>query len=134
MFAVVALVVALLAGGAYLYRESTAPPKLTPEETVGEFLSAVFLAKDPTRAERVVCSDWDPADAVTRTVKEVGEGANVSWDDIQVLSSTENRISARARLGIRQADDTRPSIFHQWRFSLVQEDGWRVCEARPYVV
>ena len=37
----------------------------------------------------------------------------------------------RARLGLRQRDDLRPGSYAQWRFHLVKQDGWRVCEARP---
>lgn len=134
IFAVVTLVVAVLAIGAYFLRQEVAPPALTPEETVRSFLSGVFLAKDPARLESVVCSDWDPTDAITRTNKEIEADAHVSWDEVQILSSSEQRASARARLGIRLADDSQPSVFRQWRFSLVNEGGWRVCEARPYVL
>jgi len=134
IFAVVGIVVALAAGGLYLLKESTQPPARTPEETIQEFLSAVFLANDSDRVKVVVCASWDPADALTRTSSEIDPDAHVSWDEVRVISITEGRVSARARLGVRLRDDIRPSHYRQWRFSLVNENGWRVCEARPFIV
>jgi hypothetical protein len=121
-------------GGAYIYKQAVTPPPRTPEETITEFLTAVFLAKDATRVSAVVCASWDPVDALERTAKEVDARATVSWDEIRLLSATEDRVSARARLGLRLRDDNQPAFYRQWRFSLVQENGWRVCEARPFVV
>jgi hypothetical protein len=131
IFAVLSVVVALAAGGLYLLRQVDKPPSLTPEETVSAFLSAVFLSADPQKASSVVCSNWDPAEAITRTTKAVPAGARVSWGDLKVVTNTESRATVRGSLGIRMPDDSRPSSFVQWRFTLVDEDGWRVCEARP---
>lgn len=134
IFAIVGVVIALVAGGVYLYKEATSSPPRTPEETINEFLAAVFLASDPIRVSAVICQSWDPVDAVERTTKEIGAETSVSWDGVQVLSSTEDRVSARARLGFRRRDDNQPALYRQWRFSLVKEKTWRVCEARPFVI
>jgi hypothetical protein len=134
IFALAGVLIALVAGGAYIYKQAVTPPPRTPEETITEFLTAVFLAKDATRVSAVVCASWDPVDALERTAKEVDARATVSWDEIRLLSATEDRVSARARLGLRLRDDNQPAFYRQWRFSLVQENGWRVCEARPFVV
>lgn len=134
IFAIVGVAVALLAGGAYVYRQATAPPPLTPEETVREFLAAVFLAGDPTRVGTVVCASWKPEDAIDRTRKEIGADISVSWDQISVSVSDERRATVRARVGLRFKDDVRPAAYQQWRFDLVKENGWRVCDARPFVV
>jgi hypothetical protein len=123
-----------VAGGAYVLRETAAPPPLTPEQTVNEFLSAVFLAADPQRAANVVCDSWSGTDAVSRTAKEIPAGAHVSWDELSVVSQSESKVTLRARLGVRLRDDSRPSAYEQWRFNLVKEGGWRVCEARPFTV
>jgi len=134
IFAIVGIVVALAAGGIYLLKESTEPPVRTPEETIQEFLSAVFLANEADRVKVVVCASWDPVDALTRTANEIDPDAHVSWDEVRVISIAEGRVSARARLGVRLRDDIQPSHYRQWRFSLVNENGWRVCEARPFIV
>lgn len=134
IFAAVGVVIAVLAGAVYAFRETAAPPPLTPEQTVNEFLSAVFLAADPQRTDNVVCNSWSGADAVTRTVKEMPADAHVSWDELSIVSQSETKVTLRARLGLRLRDDIRPTTYEQWRFNLVKEDGWRVCEARPFTV
>jgi hypothetical protein len=130
---VVGVIVALAAAGVYLFQRTNAPDRLTPEETVDHFLAAVFVARSAERLDGVVCASWDPTDALTRTVDEIGADVRVSWDEIRVVSSDEQRASLRARLGMRFRDDIRPSAYRQWRFNLVNEDGWRVCEARPFI-
>jgi len=134
IFAVIGVLVALGAVGFYVLRQTTAPPPRSPEETVSEFLSAVFLSADPQRTGDVVCKSWDASDAVSRTAKEIPDGAHVSWDELMVVAKSDTKVTIRARLGLRLVDDIRPSSYEQWRFSLVKEDGWRVCEARPFTV
>ena len=131
IFAVIGVLIALAAGGVYVFRQTTAPPPRTPEQTVTEFLSAIFLAADAQRAEGVVCQSWSGEDAVARTLKEIPTDAHVSWDGLNIVSQSETKVTVRARLGLRLRDDNKPSAFEQWRFNLVQENGWRVCEARP---
>jgi len=134
IFAVVSLVVALAAGGIYLIRQVTAPPALTPEQTVDQFLSAVFLTNDPARVAPLVCSSWSGQEALDRTAKQIEAGIHVSWADIRVVSASDTEVNATALLGLRQADDKQPSAFKQWRFGLKKEKGWRVCDASPFDV
>jgi hypothetical protein len=132
MFAVISLVIALLAGGAYLIRQLNAPAALTPTQTIDQFLSAVFLANDPTRVAPLVCSSWTAEDAVDRTTKQVDTTSHVSWDQIRIVTSSDQEVSATARIGLRRDGDNRPSSFKQWRFELKNERGWRVCDASPF--
>jgi hypothetical protein len=132
IFAIVGVVIALAAGGLYFVTRPGARARLTPEGAVQEFLSAVFLAGDGQRVGAVICASWDPSDAMARTTKEIEQGAHVSWDQVAVVATNGNKASAKARLGLRLRDDTQPSLYRQWRFSLVDESGWRVCEARPF--
>jgi hypothetical protein len=131
IFALLSLVIVLGAAAVYAVHRSTAPPRLTPEQTVNEFLSSVFLAADPTRAGAVVCTGWSGQDALTRTTAEVEPGAHVSWEQVRVVSVSDTDASATARLGQRLADDNRASLFNEWQFQLKQENGWKVCEAGP---
>jgi hypothetical protein len=131
VFAIVGVVVALVAASLYLFTRADAPPRLTPEETVREFLSAVFLSGDVQRVAAVTCASWAAADAITRTTREIQDGAHVSWDNVIIVTSSADRASATARLGLRLRDDTQPSLHQQWRFNLVNENGWRMCDARP---
>jgi hypothetical protein len=57
----------------------------------------------------------------------------VSWDEMRVISSDGTRANVRARLGLRYPDDKQPSAFSQWRFSIIDENGWHVCDARPFI-
>jgi hypothetical protein len=133
IFAIVGIAVAVVATGLYLYRDA-ATPRLTPEETVDRFLSAVFVASSTERLSALVCASWNPQEALTRTAGQIGTDARASWDEISVVSSDTRRATLRARVGLRLRDDVRPSAYQQWHFSLVNEDGWRVCEARPFRV
>ena len=134
VFAVIGIVVVLAATALYVFRAQDRPPRLDEAQTVHEFLAAVFLAGTAERVGPYVCGSWPPEEAVARTVAEVGPDVRVSWDEIRVISSRESRANVSARLGLRSVDDVRPGSYEQWRFSLVNEDGWRVCDARPFVV
>jgi hypothetical protein len=133
-FAVVAL---LVAGGTialYATRPKPAANPInvgTPETAVRDFLSAVFLGDDPARLAPVVCSTWTPADALARTKSMVDAQAKVSWDDLLVITTEPNRVTMTARLGLRLPDDVEPSVYQQWHFTVVNEQGWRVCDASP---
>lgn len=133
VIAVVGIVAALAAGAVLYLRGRAEPPMRTPEATVQEFLAAVFLAEDPQRVAEVVCASWDPIDAIERTTGEVDPDVRVTWDGVGVVTTEPGRITVRARLGLRQLEDVRPADMEQWRFTLVDQDGWRVCEARPLV-
>jgi hypothetical protein len=138
IFAVVALV---LAGGMvalYLTRGSAVvrPKALdTPESAVREFLTAVFVAHDEARLAAVVCSSWPPNEAMDRTRGMVAASAHVSWDSLSVASTQTDRVTLTAHLGLRfpQEDEVHPASFQEWHFTVVNEDGWRVCDASAVV-
>jgi hypothetical protein len=133
-FAVVAL---LIAGGTiavYATRPKPAANAVnvgTPDTAVRAFLSAVFLGDDASRLAPVVCSTWSPADALSRTRSMVDAQAKVSWDDLLVITTEPDRVTMTARLGLRLPDDVQPSVYQQWHFTVVNEQGWRVCDASP---
>ena len=114
------MLVAVAAGAFVLLRQPGAEPTRTPEETVREFLAAVFLAESPERVAAVICDSWAPADAIERTSAEIPRSVRVSWDEFAVVTSDTERMTMRARLGLRQSDDLRPGSYAQWRFHLRQ--------------
>jgi hypothetical protein len=139
VFAVLAVV---LAGGTialYATRGKSAPTAAptgtaaavqgSPDSAVRAFLSAVFLAGSIQRLTPVVCSGWAPLDALTRTKSMVDPSAKVSWDELQIVSNEPTRVTMTARLGLRLPDDVQPSVYQQWDFTVVLEQGWRVCDA-----
>jgi hypothetical protein len=130
IFAILGILAALTASGAYVSREWLGRSQLTPEQTVDEFLTAVFAA-DTERVAAVTCDGWDPQQAIRRTRLAVPKGANVTWDGIRVLTADGERAVVRATLGLRPFFDEDVSDTVQWTFNLVDEKGWRVCEARP---
>jgi hypothetical protein len=105
----------------------------SPDGAVREFLSAVFLSDSVQRLIPVVCANWPPADALTRTKSMVSPMAKVSWDGLNIVSNEPNRVTMTARLGLRLPDDVQPSQFQQWDFTVVNEHGWRVCDASAAV-
>ena len=130
-FAILGLLAALAGGGAYLYHLRQETSRLTPEQTVNAFLMAVFSNGTPEKVAADVCSSWDPQQAIDRTKAQVPDGARVSWDNIRTLTQGNGRAVARARLGLIPFQDAEPSDYVQWTFNLVDEDGWRVCDAQP---
>jgi hypothetical protein len=138
-FAVIAV---LLAGGTIaLYATRSTPPPAavptasegSPDSAVREFLSAVFLSDSVQRLTPVVCADWAPLDALTRTKSMVDPTAKVSWDELEVVTNEPDRVTMTARLGLRLPDDVQPSQFQQWDFTVVNQQGWRVCDASAAV-
>lgn len=132
VFAVLSILIALGAGGYYFfYRQPDAASTRTQEETVTAFLTAVFTTGDEQQVAGLVCESWRPADAMSRATGAVPAQAVVSWSEVRILTSTAEKATVSARLGLRLPDDRGPSSYHQWTFTLVYERGWRVCEARP---
>ena len=129
-FAILGLLAALAGGGAYLYHLRQATSTRTPEQTVDAFLTAVF-ANDPEKLAPDVCAAWDPQDAIHRTKAQIPDNTRVKWDNIRTLTKDQDRAVTRARLALYPFVDPDPSEFVQWTFSLVDEDGWRVCDAQP---
>lgn len=130
VFAILGLLAALAAGGAYAYREWWGRTDRTPQQAVDEYLTAVF-AHDKARAAAVICDSWDAEQAIRRTTSSIPTGANVSWDDLRLLSTTDDRSVVVATLGLRPFSDEEISDTVEWTFNLVDEGGWRVCEAQP---
>lgn len=138
MAVIFAVVAVLIAGGVVtLYAThgqpaATTPADVgTPDTAVRAFLSAVFLGDDASRLASVVCSTWTPTDALIRTKSMVAADAKVSWDDLRVITTESDRVTMTARLGLRLPDDVQPSVYQQWHFTVVKEQGWRVCDASP---
>ena len=133
-FAILGVMAGLVAAGTIYYREFYNRPAtvVSPEQTVDQFLTAVFTNfTDPAQTAAVVCSGWEPADAILGTRAEVPTGAKVGWQDIQLLNATNTRATVAATITLTPFADEEPSDFKSWSFGLVAQDGWRVCQAGP---
>jgi hypothetical protein len=136
IFALVGLVLAGAMVALYLTKGTAVvqpAARSTPESAVREFLSAVFVADDKARLAAVVCSSWNAADAMSRTNAMMDPTARVSWDDLNVVTNQNDRVTMTARLGLRLPADSHPSAYEQWHFTVVNESGWRVCDAARVV-
>jgi hypothetical protein len=133
VFAILGIVAALIGGGAYFYHQRQTTSGRTPEQTVDAFLTEVFVHDDPAKLAADVCNAWDPQQAITRTKAQIPDGAKVDWDNIRLLASNDSTANVRARLALIPFADVQPSDYIQWTFDLVNEAGWRVCNAQPLV-
>jgi hypothetical protein len=135
VFAVLGILAGLFAGGTYYYTQIyTKESGASPEEVVDDFLTAVFAAQpDLAEVDALICASWDPAAAVERATSQIPREATAGWQDIQRLSTAEHRVVVEATITLTPFADEEPSDFIGWTFNLVDEDGWRVCEAREIV-
>ncbi len=132
IFAIVGVVLALAAGGFYIYRVATAPDSATPETVVEQFLEAVFVQNSTDQLAPLLCSTWERQRAMTWVTSQVDPRARMSWGEIVVVQADRERVNVLAELGYQFPGDAQPSAHRQWRFRLFNEDGWRVCDARPF--
>jgi hypothetical protein len=132
IFAIVGVVLALAAGGFYIYRVATAPERATPETVVEQFLDAVFVQNNADQLAPLLCSTWQPQRAMTWVTSQVDPRARMSWDEIVVVQADRERANVLVELGYQFPGDAQPSAHRQWRFRLFDENGWRVCDARPF--
>jgi len=127
IFAIVGFALALAATGLYVYDRATQPDRSTPTVTVQQFMGAVFLQDDASTVKQFVCDRWAPGDAITWTRGLADPEAHVSWDTVIAITESEDDARVTARVRFRYRDDVAPSGEQQWRFDLVDENGWRVC-------
>ncbi|GAA3770928.1 hypothetical protein [Micromonospora maritima] len=139
---VVAGVLALLcAGGAVvgfvLYDRATAPDRSAPDVAVDNYVRALLVDRNDTRAQEFTCggrTDLDGLRAVRDDLvareKRFNTKISVSWGPLssqqsgnEAVVEVELTISASVD-GITQSDR------QGWRFETRREDGWGVCSAQ----
>ena len=131
-FAIGGLVLALATGGLYLYHRRTAPDQGTPTTSVDHFLTAVLVDHDTRAAGRVVCRGWTGDAGMTAMEGAVDpDVVRVTWDTPAVVRESGGAVQVQVRLRFRYGDDVTPSGEHYWIFDVADQDGWRVCGARP---
>jgi hypothetical protein len=121
----------LLVGGAstafLLYNRATEIDRSTPTVAVHQFLRAAFFDKDDDRVKLFTCPEWTKE----RTAEVRGRfdpEVKVTWESVAVQSRQERQavVTARMRLVFQGFVD-----FQDWRFEVVEHNGWRVCGAGP---
>jgi hypothetical protein len=132
-FGIVGIVAGLIAGGAIYYRQvTTDTPGPSPEQTVELFLAAIFEPEGgPEKVAPLVCEGWEPEAAIARVKSGLPRFVSVEWREIAVLSRDEGRAVVGATFALTPFLNPAPTDFPLWTFNLVDEEGWRVCEAQP---
>jgi hypothetical protein len=128
----VAIVVAflvLLGGtiGVVAYDKATAIDRSTPEVTVQQFLTAVFVDNDPTRVQLFVCPGFDPSDAIAQAARLTDSQAKTSWDTVIASDQSDQTAEVDVRMRYRYPGELAPSASARWQFHTRNQDGWRVC-------
>lgn len=132
------LVALLCVGGAGVafvaYRDATEPDRSSPDVAVSNYLRAVFVDRDDTRADTLTCREdsglasiLDFRQEVEAREQQFSISIIVSWGELVVRESGE-RATVTTEISRTIADGSE-SDRQNWRFGVVDEDGWRVCDA-----
>jgi flagellar basal body-associated protein FliL len=111
----------------FLYNRATEVNRGTPTVAVHQFLSAVFVERDDNRTKLFTCSEWTKQrsdEARARFDPEV----KVKWADVTQQSRNGKQAVVTAQLQLLWQGF---ADFQQWRFDVVEDNGWRVCGAGP---
>ncbi|MFI7213693.1 hypothetical protein ACIBP4_21205 [Micromonospora maritima] len=139
---VVAGVLALLcAGGAVvgfvLYDRATAPDRSAPDVVVDNYLRALLVDRNDTRAQEFTCggrTDLDglPAlrDDLVAREKRFNARISVSWGPLSSQQSGEEAVVEVELIISASVDGITQSDRQGWRFETRREDGWGVCSAQ----
>jgi hypothetical protein len=143
VLAVVAGVAALLCLGGVgivyvLYDDATKIDRGTPGAAVDNYLRAYLVNRDDTQAALFRCKS--PGDlnalAALRTElldreKNFNVHVTVSWSSLTIKNASDGRGAVETGLIISgaSAGQTRSRRTENWTFGVVDEDGWRVCDA-----
>lgn len=123
--------------GYLLYDRATRPDRSAPDVATSNYLRAQFVERDDDRIRLFQCADGSGLGAIRQLRAEIEQQEQrletmiiVSWGELVVERADET--SATVRTSVRRTamvDGALQSLADDWRFSLVEEDGWRVCGA-----
>jgi hypothetical protein len=122
--------------GYVLYDRATEPDRASPEVSVAGYLNASLVERSDARARLFECDRGEFAaihslqDDVEFRERSLGITMSVSAENLRV--EKEDPRSAVVSADIRRSatvDGALQSVVDRWRFTLVNEDGWRVCGA-----
>ncbi|MGR6322562.1 hypothetical protein Q2K19_12780 [Micromonospora soli] len=141
VLAIVAGVLALLCGsgaviGFVLYDRATAPDRSAPDVVVDNYLRALLVDRDDTKAEEFACGDGGDLSAVHGLRDELEQReanfdvvVRVSWGPLAQVKTGDGKESVTTTLTIASSANgqTRSSRREDWQFEVIDRDGWRVC-------
>jgi hypothetical protein len=116
------------------YDEATKIERTAPDAVVDQFLRAYLVNKDDKEAALFTCKnglDLSEIEAFRTDVQSresrFSIGIEVVWEGLTV-STSGSRGTVAVDLTRSIADDSE-EVTKPWQFSVVDEDGWRVCSA-----
>jgi hypothetical protein len=123
------------AGVAFVaYRDATEPDRSSPDVTVSNYLRALLVERNDVRVGLYSCSngrDLGPIRAFKSEIEEREKQHSVrivvSWGAMTV-QELPGRTTVTTEIS-RTISDGSEKDLQNWRFDLVDEDGWRVCGA-----
>lgn len=118
------------------YDEATKIERTAPDAVVDNFLRAYLVNRDDQQASLFTCkSNLDLSllksfrDDIQSREQRFSIGIRVDWTSLTVSTeSGRTTVSTDIR---RTISDGSERTTDGWRFSLMDQDGWRVCSAAP---
>jgi hypothetical protein len=120
------------------YDEATKIERTAPDAVVDQFLRAYLVNRDDTEAALFTCKSGLDLSAVSALRTELSErekkftvNVNVSWSTLTVSGTEEGRRTVTTDLVIAGSSGgtALSRRTETWSFTLVDDDGWRVCGA-----
>lgn len=133
--AIAVAVGAVGAGGALLftYHQATKIDRSQPKVVLSEYLRAALVRRDAVGADLYSCKDREKLapiralrEELDRRESDFDVAITVSWGAHQ---QTGSEITTTLTITARKGPAVESTSREPWRFTVVEEDGWRVCGA-----
>jgi hypothetical protein len=119
--------------GLFVYNEATKIERGDPEVVTDEYLRAALVRKDEVGSELYTCADdgkLEPIRALRRELdqreKDFDVTVLVSWG---AYDRQGDKLVAKLDISGRKGNAVTSKRTETWKFTVVEEDGWRVCGA-----
>jgi len=119
-----------------LYDEATKIERTAPDAVVDNFLAAYLVNRNDEEAALYMCQsggDFSQVEAyrndVTSREKDHSVGIRISWAGLTV--ATQGKQGTVVTELTRTTTDQSGRDSQTWEFAVTDDDGWRVCGARP---
>jgi hypothetical protein len=131
-------VVLLLAGGLgalYLtHRNPDGVGKSSPTAAAQDFLQAVYVDRDPTKAAQLVCAAARDKKKITAKINEIKQQSQqydqpeYSWPDLSTVSSTKDRAVVTTTVTLVTANVQKAT--ERLTLIMTHSNGWFVCDVQ----
>ncbi|MFJ8581884.1 hypothetical protein [Micromonospora sp. NPDC093277] len=140
VLAAVAGLLALLCGGGavvgyVLYDRATAPDRSAPDVVVASYIQAYLIDRNDVKANQFTCDNGDDLGSVRSLRAELERReanfnvvVKVSWGPLtRAKDGDGERVTTTLTISSSANGQPRSSRREDWRFHVVDRDGWRVC-------